>query len=204
MSACKTADTKIYFGDVLGYMIDLTGKLLIAMPGMGDPRFEHSVVFMCSHSDEGAMGLIVNKPGSGVSLFDLLEQLDIQLHGDRSNRPVHYGGPVESARGFVLHSAEYQSSLQTLKVNDDFAMTATLDILEDIAVGDGPDRALMMLGYAGWGPMQLESEIAANGWLTVDADQHLVFALDDEDKWSAALKSLGVDPKGLSAAAGRA
>ena len=150
------------------------------------------------------MGLIVNKPGSGVSLFDLLEQLDIQLHGDRSNRPVHYGGPVESARGFVLHSAEYQSSLQTLKVNDDFAMTATLDILEDIAVGDGPDRALMMLGYAGWGPMQLESEIAANGWLTVDADQHLVFALDDEDKWSAALKSLGVDPKGLSAAAGRA
>lgn len=185
-------------------MIDLTGKLLIAMPGMGDPRFEHSVVFMCSHSDEGAMGLIVNKPGSGVSLFDLLEQLDIQLHGDRSNRPVHYGGPVESARGFVLHSAEYQSSLQTLKVNDDFAMTATLDILEDIAVGDGPDRVLMMLGYAGWGPMQLEAEIAENGWLTVDADQHLVFALDDEDKWSAALKSLGVDPKGLSAAAGRA
>lgn len=118
--------------------------------------------------------------------------------------PVHYGGPVESARGFVLHSAEYQSSLQTLKVNDDFAMTATLDILEDIAVGDGPDRALMMLGYAGWGPMQLEAEIAENGWLTVDADQHLVFALDDEDKWSAALKSLGVDPKGLSAAAGRA
>jgi len=202
--ACQTDGIKIYFGDVLSYMIDLTGKLLIAMPGMGDPRFEHSVVFMCSHSDEGAMGLIVNKPGSGVSLFDLLEQLDIQLHGDRSNRPVHYGGPVESARGFVLHSAEYQSSLQTLKVNDDFAMTATLDILEDIAVGDGPDRALMMLGYAGWGPMQLEAEIAENGWLTVDADQHLVFALDDEDKWSAALKSLGVDPKGLSAAAGRA
>lgn len=185
-------------------MIDLTGKLLIAMPGMGDPRFEHSVVFMCSHSDEGAMGLIVNKPAPGVDLFDLLEQLEIHPDSGGRNRPVHYGGPVESARGFVLHSGEYQSSLQTLQVNDDFAMTATLDILEDIATGDGPNRALMMLGYAGWGPMQLESEIAENGWLTADADQHLVFALDDEDKWSAALKSLGVDPKGLSAAAGRA
>ncbi len=185
-------------------MIDLTGKLLIAMPGMGDPRFEHSVVFLCSHSDEGAMGLIVNKPAPDVRLFDLLEQLEIEPGGSGQDRLVHYGGPVESARGFVLHSGDYTSNLQTLQISDAFSMTATLDILEDIAIGDGPERALMMLGYAGWGPMQLESEIGQNGWLTVDSDPQLVFGSDDDGKWNAALKALGVDPKGLSAAAGHA
>ena len=185
-------------------MIDLTGKLLIAMPGMGDPRFEHSVVFLCSHSDEGAMGLIVNKPARDVRFFDLLEQLDIKPSEDNLDRQVHYGGPVESARGFVLHSGDYQSNLQTLEVSEAFSMTATLDILEDIAEGDGPSRALMMLGYSGWGAGQLEGEIAQNGWLTVDADPELVFGADDEAKWTAALRALGVDPKGLSATAGRA
>lgn len=185
-------------------MMDLTGKLLIAMPGMGDMRFEHSVVFLCSHGPEGAMGLIVNKPAEDVRLSDLLSQLDIVPQPPERDMPVHFGGPVESARGFVLHSTDYASSLQSMKVSDEFSMTATLDILEDIATGAGPKRALMMLGYAGWGPSQLESEIAMNGWLTADADPALIFGTADAEKWGAALKSLGVDPLTLSASAGRA
>ncbi|MBK0326452.1 YqgE/AlgH family protein [Rhodobacteraceae bacterium F11138] len=184
--------------------MDLTGKLLIAMPGMGDMRFEHSVVFLCSHGDEGAMGLIINKPAQDVRLSHLLEQLEIRPEPPGRDMAVHFGGPVESARGFVLHSPEYASDLQSMTVSDRFSMTATLDILEDIAVGSGPEKALMMLGYAGWGPGQLESEISMNGWLTSDADSDLVFAMDDDDKWSAALKLLGVDPLTLSASAGHA
>ncbi len=184
--------------------MDLTGKLLIAMPGMADVRFGHSVVFLCSHGVEGAMGLIVNKPAQDVRLSHLLEQLDIRAEPPGREMTVHFGGPVENARGFVLHSPDYASSLQSMTVGDRFSMTATLDILEDIAVGNGPEQALMMLGYAGWGPGQLESEIARNGWLTVDADSDLVFDMKDADKWSAALRLLGVDPLSLSGSAGRA
>jgi putative transcriptional regulator len=184
--------------------MNLTGKLLIAMPGMGDIRFDHSVVFLCSHGDEGAMGLIVNKPAEDVRLSDLLEQLSITPQPPGRDMRVHFGGPVESARGFVLHSDDYCSNLQSMTVSDRFRMTATLDILEDIATGSGPDQALMMLGYAGWGPGQLETEIAMNGWLTADADPDLVFRLKDAEKWSAALGSLGVDPLTLSASAGHA
>jgi putative transcriptional regulator len=184
--------------------MDLTGKILIAMPGMGDPRFEHSVVFICSHGDEGAMGLIVNKPTPNVHLADLLEQLDIKPSEAAGKLPVHFGGPVERARGFVLHSDEYTSNLQTLKVSPGFSMTATLDILEDIALGTGPTQSLMMLGYAGWGEGQLEDEIGRNGWLTAEASAEMVYDLNDGDKWAAALKALGVDPLVLSASAGRA
>jgi putative transcriptional regulator len=187
-----------------GATMDLTGKLLIAMPGMGDPRFEHAVVFICSHGADGAMGLIVNKPMNDVRLSDLLQQLEIQPQFGAGNARVRFGGPVEGGRGFILHSTDYTSSLQSLQVSDQFSMTATLDILEDIAMGTGPKHALMMLGYAGWGPDQLEAEIAMNGWLTADADPDLVFAAADADKWAAALKSLGVDPLSLSASAGRA
>jgi putative transcriptional regulator len=186
-------------------MLDLTGKLLIAMPGMGDLRFEHSVVFICSHTDDGAMGLIINKPAEDVTLSDLLSQLDISAAPpERGKVPVHFGGPVESMRGFVLHSPEYDANLHSMVVSDEFSMTATLDILEDMAVGEGPDRALMMLGYAGWGPGQLENEIAMNGWLTADTDADLVFDLENARKWEAALNLLGVDPLTLSASAGRA
>jgi putative transcriptional regulator len=184
--------------------LDLTGKLLIAMPGMGDPRFEHSVVYMCAHSDEGAMGLIINKPATEVALKDVLDQLSIKPEDALGQRAVHFGGPVEMARGFVLHSSDYASRLQTLKVDEAFSMSATVDILEDIASGDGPEDALIMLGYSGWGPGQLEGEIGSNGWLTAEASPNLVFKSDDNDKWMRALTDLGVDPVSLSTTAGRA
>lgn len=184
--------------------IDLTGKLLIAMPGMGDPRFAHSVVFMCAHSPEGAMGLILNKPTGDLHLHDLLEQLQITTGAEMLNRPVYFGGPVESGRGFVLHERGYHSSISTLDVDARFAMTATMDILEDLAQGRGPLKAMIALGYAGWGPGQLEGEIAQNGWLTCEADLSLVFDQPDATKWEAALKTLGIDALALSADAGRA
>lgn len=185
-------------------MLDLTGKLLVAMPGMEDPRFAHAVIYLAAHSSDGAMGLIVNKPAEGVQMADVLEQLSEAHVPDQSALGVHIGGPVEAERGFVLHSDEYRSAMQTLHVSDGFALTATLDILEDIAIGKGPSRALLMLGYAGWGPGQLEGELSMNGWLTCDAAPDLVFDQPDRSKWSAALNTLGIDPLGLSAAAGRA
>ena len=184
--------------------IDLNGKLLIAMPGMGDPRFAKSVVFMCSHSDDGAMGLIVNKPTPDLLLDDLLEQLEINKGTGARDIRVHFGGPVEHGRGFVLHSGDYGSDDTTMEIDDNFGMTATQDILEALACGSGPDTAILMLGYAGWEPGQLEHEIADNGWLVADASPEIVFGADSSGKWSAALKTLGIDPLLLSAAAGRA
>lgn len=184
--------------------MDLSGKLLIAMPGLGDPRFARSVIFICAHSDEGTMGLVVNRPAADLCFTDLLKQLGIEP-GDKSpSPPIHFGGPVESGRGFVLHTTDYQAREATLCVNDGFSMTATLDILQDITSGQGPSSALLALGYAGWGPGQLETEILQNGWLTCDAVPDLVFATQDAGKWARALASLGVDPESLSAAAGRA
>jgi putative transcriptional regulator len=184
--------------------LDLTGKLLIAMPGMGDPRFARSVVFLCAHSPEGAMGLVVNQPAPEIGFADLLRQLDITARESVADVRVRIGGPVEHGRGFVLHSADYASSDSTLRIDDRFGMTATLDILEAIARGRGPQQALLALGYSGWGPGQLEGEIARNGWLTCDASPALVFARDDAAKWERALATLGVDPLTLSATAGRA
>lgn len=190
----------------------LRGKLLIAMPAMADPRFGHSVVYMCVHSANGAMGLIVNKPTPEVRMTDLLDQLGIgpkpgQKTGDiaamRDTR-VHFGGPVERARGFVLHSTDYSAGDATLRVDDDTAMTATMEVLEQIAQGRGPARSMFALGYAGWGPGQLESEIAGNGWLSCAPRSDIVFGRANEHKWTAALKSMGVDPLGLSPMSGRA
>jgi putative transcriptional regulator len=184
--------------------LNLTGKLLIAMPAMGDPRFEQSVVLICAHSDEGAMGLIVNKPTGEVALSDMLEQLSID-HGPESRQlDVSFGGPVEQTRGFVLHSLDYVSNVNTLKVQSVFGLTATLDILEALAKGRGPERALVAIGYAGWGPGQLEDELSQNAWLTCDANMELVFDLPDQGKWDGALKSLGVDALMLSSDAGHA
>ncbi|SLN21561.1 hypothetical protein ROA7450_00772 [Roseovarius albus] len=184
--------------------IDLSGQVLIAMPGMADPRFAQSVVFMCAHSEDGAMGLVINKPTDELKLHDLLEQLEIKTGPETRETPVHFGGPVEHGRGFVLHEHGYHSAISTMDVNTQFAMTATLDILEDFADGRGPERAILALGYAGWGPGQLESEIAQNGWLTAEADQMLVFETADANKWEAALSKLGVSALALSADAGHA
>jgi putative transcriptional regulator len=182
----------------------LRGQLLIAMPGMGDLRFERSVIFLCRHDESGAMGLIVNKPAPELSFADLLAQLKIPATVDLKAARVHFGGPVEHGRGFVLHSAEYSVAESSEAVNASFAMTATVDILQDMAKGEGPERAILALGYAGWGPGQLEGEIQANGWLTAPAETELVFGVRDAEKWGAALRSISIDPRLLSTEGGRA
>ena len=184
--------------------MSLGGQFLIAMPGMGDPRFDRSVIFMCAHSEDGAMGLIVNKPAPDLRFSDLLKQLDIPVGRDTSAIRVHLGGPVEHGRGFVLHSADYSLKESTLQVDDRFGMTATLEILEDISQGHGPESCLLALGYAGWGPGQLEDEIQRNGWLTCEAHPEIVFSQDDDTKWSAALESMGISPSFLSSGGGTA
>ena len=182
----------------------LDGQLLVAMPGMGDLRFERSVIFLCAHSADGAMGLIVNKPAPELSFADLLAQLNIPATIDLKGTRVHFGGPVEHGRGFVLHTTDYAVRESSLHVSPEFSMTATVDILQDMARGHGPQQALLALGYAGWGPGQLEAEIQANGWLTAPADPATVFGTRDADKWSAALRSISIDPRLLSAEGGRA
>lgn len=182
----------------------LDGKLLIAMPGMGDERFERAVVLMCAHSAEGAMGLIVNKPMADLKSKDLLEQLDIKLAPNSKSIDVHFGGPVEHGRGFVLHSPEYSLDASTMNICDAYGMTATIDVLKDLAAGNGPEQSLLALGYAGWGPGQLEGEIQANGWLICPSEFDLVFSPVGIDKWDAALNSMGVDPRLLSAEGGSA
>ncbi len=184
-------------------MQDLTGSLLIAMPGMEDARFERAVIFVCAHSEDGAMGLTVNKPSADMTLRDLAEHLELPVEGCREVE-VHMGGPVEPGRGFVLHSPEWDGDVSTKRVGERFAMTATRDVLEAMAAGAGPERALVTLGYAGWSEGQLEDELAGNGWLTVPASPRLVFGLPDDAKWVAALAVLGVEPGSLSGAAGRA
>ena len=182
--------------------MDLTGQLLVAMPGMGDPRFDHSVIFICSHDDEGAMGLIVNKPAADLKLGDVLDRLSDVDMDDVSGLGVHVGGPVETERGFVLHSAEYRSVMQTTDIADGVAMTATLDILEDIARGKGPRRAMLMLGYAGWGAGQLDAELSASAWLISDVQLDLIFDTRATQMWEAAIRRLGVDPSMLQMGSG--
>ncbi len=183
---------------------ELSGQLLIAMPSMGDPRFDHAVVLICAHSDDGALGIIVNKKMPELMLDDLLEQLNIETSPASRDVAIHFGGPVEGGRGFVLHSTDYPGNPSTLKVDESFGLTATKDVLEDIARGSGPRAALTVLGYAGWGPGQLESELQQNAWLTVSADEAIVFNPDDRSKWAGALKKLGIEPLMLSAEGGRA
>ena len=182
----------------------LAGQLLVAMPEMSDPRFANTVIYMCAHSDEGSMGLIVNKPTPEIRFSGLLDQMDIPTAPMGREVPVVYGGPVDAQRGFVLHSSDYASDDGTLDDDDEFRMTATQDVLEDLARGDGPQQAIMALGYAGWGPGQLDYEIAQNGWLMCPSTADILFGADHGHKWQAALQSIGVNPLMLSAAAGRA
>jgi len=181
----------------------LVGQLLVAMPGMGDPRFEKTVIYLCAHNADGAMGLVVNRAMEELTFPDMLEQLGIDVTGNSPSINIHFGGPVESGRGFVLHSSDYLRDA-TMVVDDDVALTATLDILKAIAGGGGPMQSLLALGYAGWGPGQLDGEIMSNGWLSVDADADLVFGDDLDGKWERAMKKIGIDPLMLSDEAGHA
>lgn len=181
----------------------LTGRFLIAMPGMPDDRFQQTLIYVCAHGPEGAMGLVVNKPMESISFPDLLEQLEITVPPEGEGIEVLFGGPVETGRGFVLHSPDYVHDA-TMVVDDDVALTATVDVLKAIAGGDGPRQSLLALGYAGWGPGQLDDEIKENGWLSVEADAELLFNTGVESKWQAAMKKLGIDPLMLSDSAGHA
>jgi putative transcriptional regulator len=188
----------------------LAGKILIAMPGMEDKRFARSLVFLCAHSAEGAMGIILNQPApSAASFEDLLVQLDIIPEDERIELPplaramtVQNGGPVETTRGFVLHSSDYHVDNVTWPSDDQFSLTTTLEVLKAIAEDRGPRDAIMTLGYAGWGAGQLESEIQWNGWLHCPADPILVFDRDLDTKYDRALKKLGIDIGLLSRDAG--
>ena len=189
----------------------LDGQMLIAMPGISDPRFDRSVIFMCAHSDNGAMGIIVNKRAPMISFNELLERLDIMPQESRIKLPddvqsmlVQFGGPVEPGRGFVLHTSDYFSADTSLPIDERVALTATLDILRAIAGGQGPRRSLLALGYAGWAPGQLEDEIQRNGWLSCAADEELLFGNDLDNKYVNALHKIGVDPAMLSSEAGHA
>lgn len=181
----------------------LTGRLLLAMPQMGDPRFERAVIFMCAHDENGAMGLVINNVLPGVDLSELLTQLDIPAPKSAPGGPVMSGGPVETARGFVLHSADF-SQPETVKVGTDIGVTGTIDALKAIAAGQGPQNMLFMLGYAGWGAGQLDQEMQQNAWLVADADNDILFKTPPENKWDRAVKKIGIDPGMLSGAAGRA
>jgi len=200
-SGDATADDMTWDNDESdGY---LTGQMLIAMPSMRDARFARTVIFLCAHNEDGAMGLVVNRLVGAITFPDLLGQLGIDVTPDVEEIRVHFGGPVESGRGFVLHSADYSQD-STLDVDGRIALTATVDILKDIAAGTGPRQHLMALGYAGWGPGQLDSEIQANGWLHVEADDNLIFGEDLNNKWEHAIGKLGVSVSMLSDEAGHA
>ncbi len=199
MTDKDSKDSKLASGESF-----LEGKLLIAMPGMSDDRFAQTVVFVCAHSSKGAMGIVINKPIPGLSFNNLMQQLELPTADRMADFPVLYGGPVESGRGFVLHTDDYEGSESTLPVSEEISLTATLDILRDMAKGKGPKKALFALGYAGWDAGQVEEEFQRNGWLHCEADPTLVFSGDMESKWRTALARLGVGPSGLVAETGRA
>jgi putative transcriptional regulator len=183
----------------------LDGQMLIAMPTMSDPRFERTLIYLCAHSADGAMGIVVNKPASHITFSGLLDQLDIKpTEGTAPILPIHIGGPVETARGFVLHSSEYFLESCTLPIDGGVSLTATIDVLRAIASGSGPAKALLALGYAGWAPGQLETEIHANGWLHCEADGGLIFDDRHAEKYHRALAKIGVDPSMLVGSAGHA
>ena len=188
----------------------LDGQLLVAMPLMTDKRFARSVIYMCAHSDKGAMGLIINQKAPHISFRELLGQLSIstrdpdRIDSDLIDISVHVGGPVETGRGFVLHSSDYYAADSTLAIDDTVSLTATVDILKAIAAGRGPGRAILALGYAGWRAGQLESEITANGWLHCPADPELLFDCALDQKYERALSKIGIDPSHLVSVAGHA
>ncbi len=181
----------------------LTGQLLIAMPQMSDPRFARTVIYICAHTADGAMGLVVNREIEALTFPDLLKQLNIDAEVVDDKIQVLFGGPVETGRGFVLHSSDYVQNT-TMLVDKRVGLTATMEVLKDIASGNGPRLNILALGYAGWGPGQLDAEIQANGWLSVPADDGLVFGNELDKKWERALAKIGIDFSMLSGEAGHA
>lgn len=189
----------------------LDGQLLIAMPSMSDSRFNRAVIYVCAHSSDGAMGIVINQRAPNITFSKLLEQLNItmppvseQIALPVDKMTVHTGGPVETGRGFVLHTADYYAAESTLPIDENVSLTATIDILKAIASGSGPMRALLALGYAGWAPGQLENEIHANGWLTCHADAEIIFETEISNKYDRAMAKLGVHPSFLVAESGHA
>jgi putative transcriptional regulator len=183
----------------------LEGKLLIALPGMPDPRFEKSVIFICAHSEDGAMGIMINRSVEGLHLQELMQKLELEVTAQAPDLPVLYGGPVETGRGFVLHSGDYESTDSTLPVSENISLTATVDILRAMGQGNGPRKALFALGYAGWGPGQIEDEIRSNGWIHCDTDAAILFDSALGSRWGDALRKLGIDDaSGLTVHGGHA
>ena len=189
----------------------LDGQMLIAMPAMGDERFSRSLIYICAHSSEGAMGIVVNHPAPNINFSELLVKLNVIPSADVIQLPpgagvvkVMRGGPGETERGFVLHSADFFIENSTLPIDEGICLTATIDILKAIARGDGPASAILALGYAGWAPGQLETEIQSNGWLHCAADPELIFGPDITAKYDKALKKIGIDLGMLSSEAGHA
>lgn len=183
----------------------LQGKLLVAMPGIGDPRFERTVIMMCTHDAEHAMGVVINRPKDEVTLSDVLEHLGLASDDDdMSARLVLDGGPVRPDRGYVLHSSDFAAGEATQDVTDDIRLTATREVLESVVKDHAPTHFVLALGCAGWGAGQLEDELKHNAWLVVDADRAIIFGDAHEDKWSAAIRSLGFDPSQLTSEAGNA
>jgi putative transcriptional regulator len=184
----------------------LSGKLLLAMPGMSDPRFERAVIAMCVHDENGAVGIGIGHKRAGLGFRALLKQLDLDP-GEAPDSPVHHGGPVEPGRGFVLHSTDWggQDTLQvTTPAGKPFAMTGTIDVLRAIAEGHGPSRWIVALGYAGWESGQLEEEMTRHGWFAADGNEAILFDTPSDERWAAAFKASGIDPRLLSSEAGAA
>lgn len=181
----------------------LTGRLLVSMPHMQDSRFYKSLIFICGHDENGAMGLVINQHVENLTIHDLLVQMGLPVDEKALSFPVYAGGPVEGGRGFVLHTTDYQNA-STLLIKDQFALTSTVDILSIIAQGGGPRRLILALGYAGWGPGQLDAEIQSNGWLHLEADEELVFNIKPLQKWQKAIERLGIQEVMLSGDVGHA
>jgi len=182
----------------------LAGSLLVAMPGLADPNFEHSVTYICEHSETGTLGIVINKP-MNMDVGEVLEQLSLETEEAKelAAQPVMRGGPVQAERGFVLHESDREWDA-TMEVGHSIFVTTSQDILSDVAAGKGPERILMALGYAGWGAGQLEQEIRQNAWLTVPASVDIVFDTPYQERWKAAANSIGIDPANLSFSAGNA
>lgn len=181
----------------------LTGRILMAMPGMNDPRFNKAVILLCAHDENGAMGLVINHTLPGIDLSELLEQLEVKDSETVDNVPVMSGGPVETARGFILHGNDFKQE-DTIEIDGKYSVTGTIDALKAVAGGDGPDKMLFILGYAGWSAGQLDEELQQNTWLVTDADEDIIFDSSPDDKWNTAIKKIGIDPGMLSTTSGTA